>query len=72
MKTFLALFAAMACAVATQAADLLKGDAVAGQQKVVVCGACHGADGNSLIPAFPKLAGLGEKYLLQQLQHIRD
>lgn len=72
MKTFIALFAAMTCALATQAADLLKGDAVAGQQKVVVCGACHGADGNSLIPAFPKLAGLGEKYLLQQLQHIRD
>ena len=36
-----------------------------------VCGACHGADGNSPAP-FPKLAGQGEKYLFKQLQDIRD
>ncbi|MDO9322726.1 MAG: c-type cytochrome [Pseudomonas sp.] len=47
------------------------GDAVAGQGKVAVCGACHGADGNSLAPTFPKLAGQGERYLLKQLHDIK-
>lgn len=37
-----------------------------------VCAACHGPDGNSAVPNFPKLAGLGEKYLLKQLTDIRD
>ena len=72
MKKPIALLAMMLCAVATHAADMLVGDAAAGAQKTLVCAACHGADGNSLVPAFPKLAGLGEKYLLQQMQHIRD
>lgn len=54
------------------AADVLKGDPAAGEKMAATCGACHGADGNSMVPAFPKLAGLGEKYLLQQMQHIRD
>ena len=47
------------------------GDAEAGQGKVAVCGACHGADGNSPAPNFPKLAGQGERYLLKQLQDIK-
>lgn len=47
------------------------GDAEAGQGKVAVCGACHGADGNSTAPNFPKLAGQGERYLLKQLQDIK-
>jgi len=63
----LALLATM-----SQAAELLKGDAAAGEGKAVTCGACHGADGNSVVPNFPKLAGLGEKYLLKQMQDIRD
>lgn len=59
-------------ATMSQAAELLKGDAAAGEGKAVTCGACHGADGNSVVPNFPKLAGLGEKYLLKQMQDIRD
>jgi cbb3-type cytochrome c oxidase subunit III len=47
------------------------GDAAAGQGKVVVCGPCHGADGNSAAPNFPKLAGQGERYLLKQLNDIK-
>lgn len=47
------------------------GDAEAGQSKVAVCGACHGADGNSVMPNFPKLAGQGERYLLKQLKDIK-
>jgi cytochrome c553 len=48
------------------------GDPVAGQAKVLVCGACHGADGNSAAPNFPKLADLGERYLLKQLNDIKS
>ncbi|MDO6562445.1 c-type cytochrome [Amphritea sp. 1_MG-2023] len=47
------------------------GDAAAGQGKVAVCGACHGADGNSAVGNFPKLAGQNERYLLKQLQEIK-
>ena len=54
------------------AADAMPaGDAAAGEANAVVCGACHGADGNSMTP-FPKLAGQGAKYLYKQLQDIRD
>jgi len=48
------------------------GDPAAGEAKAVTCSACHGADGNSMVPNFPKLAGLGEKYLLKQMKDIRD
>ncbi len=48
------------------------GDAAAGQGKAAVCGACHGADGNSPAPNFPKLAGQGERYLLKQLKDIKS
>ncbi|MGB0466053.1 MAG: c-type cytochrome [Pontibacterium sp.] len=47
------------------------GDAAAGQAKTAVCGACHGADGNSAIANFPKLAGQNEKYLLKQMKEIK-
>lgn len=48
------------------------GDAKAGQAKAAVCGACHGPDGNSMAPNFPKLAGQGERYLTKQLHDIKS
>jgi cytochrome c553 len=48
------------------------GDAEAGEAKAATCVACHGVDGNSAVPTFPKLAGLGHKYLLKQMKDIRD
>jgi len=48
------------------------GDATAGQAKAAVCGACHGPDGNSMAPNFPKLAGQGERYLTKQLHDIKS
>ena len=53
----------------TSTQTLAKGDADAGAAKVMVCAGCHGVDGNSMVPAFPKLAALGEKYLFQQLRY---
>ena len=54
------------------AGNSLAADAAAGKTKSAACTACHGADGNSAAPTFPKLAGQGEKYLLKQLRDIRD
>lgn len=48
------------------------GDAAAGQGKTAMCAGCHGADGNSMVSNFPKLAGQGEKYLIKQLQDIKS
>lgn len=48
-----------------------EGDPDAGAEKVGVCAACHGQDGNSPVGDFPKLADLGEAYLYKQLQDIQ-
>jgi cytochrome c553 len=49
-----------------------QGDAAAGQAKSAICAACHGADGNSVVPNWPKLAGQHEQYLVRQLTLIKD
>ena len=43
------------------------GDPVAGQAKAMVCAACHGMDGNSADPQYPKTAGQHERYIARQL-----
>jgi len=48
------------------------GDAASGQKISGACAACHSKDGNSAAPSFPKLAGLGEKYLLKQLKDFKS
>ncbi|MDA9094880.1 c-type cytochrome [Porticoccaceae bacterium] len=69
-RSFLTLICLMASLSATQA--LAAGDAAAGESKVAMCSGCHGSDGNSMVAAFPKLAGLGEKYMTQQLRLIKS
>lgn len=51
----------------TPAPDLKKGGEIASQ----LCAACHGADGNSAIPANPKLAAQHADYLYKQLQNFK-
>jgi len=70
-KVVLLLSLSMGWVSGSFAADTPTGDAAAGQGKSAACSACHGADGNGISP-FPKLAGQGEKYLLKQMQDIRD
>lgn len=48
--------------------DLVKGEA----SFVAVCAACHSADGNSLIPANPKLAQQHPEYLIKQLHDFKS
>lgn len=72
-KLFVSLLLTLGVTGIAQAAGAtLVGDAAAGQAKTAVCGACHGPDGNSMAPNFPKLAGQGDRYLLKQLHEIKD
>jgi cytochrome c553 len=48
--------------------DLVKGEASYG----AVCAACHGVDGNSGTPAYPKLAQQHPEYLVKQLQEFKS
>ena len=52
-------------------AAVAAGDAAAGKKLTTACQACHGADGNSVIPANPSLAGQNERYLFRQLEMIQ-
>ena len=63
-----ALAAAQAPAPAASAkADLERGRQLATQ----VCAACHGADGNSAVPANPSIAGQHADYITVQLAHYK-
>src|SRR5918999_4751611 len=57
------LGAAALFAAAAQAQDVAKAQSIANQ----VCAACHAADGNSIAPANPKIAGQISEYLYKQL-----
>ena len=65
-----ALGACMSAAAYGQVA--VKGDPAKAQQIVTsVCAACHGADGNSAIPANPSIAGQPAEYVYKQLNNFK-
>jgi cytochrome c553 len=49
-------------------AMLIDGDIERGKEKSQACIACHGTDGNSPAPMWPKIAGQHADYLLAQLK----
>ena len=70
MKVFFQLAALLLSIASTPL--LAEGDAAAGQAKAAICAACHGTDGNSAVPNWPKLAGQHEQYLLRQSTLIQS
>jgi cytochrome c553 len=48
------------------------GDPEAGEAKSQVCAACHGADGNSAVSVWPKIAGQHAEYIARQTRMVRD
>lgn len=54
------------------AQSLVDGDAEAGKAKAVTCTACHGANGNSITPLWPNIAGQSAKYIQEQLQAFKS
>jgi len=70
-KKFVALSTCILFAGAAFADGLIDGDVEAGKSKSVTCGACHGADGNSVNPVWPSLAGQHPTYTVAQLQAFK-
>jgi len=60
--------ASFAAEAAAAQPDLAKGEA----SFAAVCAACHAADGNSLVPDYPKLAQQHPEYLVKQLQEFKS
>jgi cytochrome c553 len=48
------------------------GDAARGTAKAAVCSACHGPNGNSTSPDWPRLAGQSAVYIVEQLRLFRS
>ncbi|MEH6595541.1 MAG: c-type cytochrome [Colwellia polaris] len=70
MKKFIITILLGLSAIAT--ANAAEGNAEAGKNKSAMCAACHGADGNSLVPMYPKLAGQSASYLVKQLVEFKQ
>ena len=70
--TAAAFAAGPAPAPAAPAASKPPPDLVKGQASFAVCTACHGADGNSGTPAYPKLSQQHPEYLVKQLQEYKS
>jgi len=71
MKRLWILAATISGAIASTAV-MAAGNAEAGATKAVVCQACHGANGNSVNPEWPSLAGLGADYIAEQLKNFKE
>ena len=69
-KVLMVVLAGLAVGVATSVwAD---GNAEAGKTKSAVCAACHNADGNSVNPEWPKLAGQHPNYIIKELNDFKN
>jgi cytochrome c553 len=72
MKRALTLFSFGAMLAFASAQVLANGNIENGKQKAATCFACHGADGNSVDPQYPRLAGQYNAYLVQVLHEYKD
>lgn len=66
------IFLAVLMTLVGAASNAMAADAAAGKAKSAVCAACHGVDGNSALPNFPKLAGQDARYLAKQLADFKS
>ena len=48
------------------------GDPVIGKEKSALCQGCHGEDGNSISPKFPKLSGQWADYIEKQVRNFQS
>ena len=72
MKHALTLISFGALLAFASAQVLANGNIENGKQKAATCFACHGADGNSVDPQYPRLAGQYNAYLVQVLHEYKD
>ncbi|WP_024328666.1 MULTISPECIES: cytochrome c [unclassified Thioalkalivibrio] len=67
-----ALFAALSVSLMLPLSAAQAGDPQRGQELSQSCAACHQADGNSVNPEWPKLAGQHPKYTAKQLRDFQE
>lgn len=72
MKIMWALALSGAILTASMQLAVAAGDVAAGKAKSTVCAGCHGADGNSVVPTYPKLAGQAPEYIVKQLTDFKE
>jgi len=63
---------ALVLCVSTVPALAQDGDPAAGKAKAITCTACHGPDGNSSNPEWPKIAGQHARYFAKQLMNFKQ
>tara|TARA_B100000953_G_scaffold78756_1_gene63912 strand:+ start:4198 stop:4911 length:714 start_codon:yes stop_codon:yes gene_type:complete len=56
----------------TSNSNITSGDLVNGKNLSQTCAVCHGADGNSANPIWPKLAGQHASYTVKQLKNFKN
>ncbi|MEN8214597.1 MAG: c-type cytochrome [Pseudomonadota bacterium] len=66
------VISAVVATASLTAVSAFAGDAAIGKTKSAVCAACHMADGNSVNPLWPKLAGQHESYMVKQLKEFKS
>ncbi len=72
MKRALTLLSFGAMLAFASTSLLANGNIEHGKQKAGTCFACHGADGNAVVPQYPRLAGQYNLYLQQALHEYKD
>lgn len=71
-KNLTAVLVSIVFAGTAVADGLVEGNADAGKAKSITCAACHGADGNSVNPVWPSIAGQHATYLVETLQAFKN
>ena len=66
------VFAGVGCTNLQRSRDLANPKVPPEVTALQVCSNCHGADGNSVSPNFPRLAGQQPAYLVAQLENFRS
>ena len=67
-----AVAAILLAPVQSHADSLVDGSVDAGKARALTCMACHGAEGNSVNPLWPNIAGQGAPYIVAQLEAFKD
>ena len=65
-------YSALVLSAALAAGAAHAGNPEAGKEKSRTCAACHGADGNSASPDFPRIAGQHYDYLVKTMNDYKS
>lgn len=72
IASIIGIFAVVACSDIERSRAVGNPNVSAVTMAQQVCATCHGATGNSVSPAFPKLAGQPREYLVAQLAEFKS